>query len=412
MRSDSSRPFARNLARYSSFVRRIIASAVALALTAVALVSAVSPAQAATNDYLFWSQGNSFPGAIQRGNANGKGAPKTLASGLQTTMGVAANSRYLFWVSAEENGTLMRSDFNGGNRKTLASGLSGGGYSLTVSEKYVYWPNITQQGSWIARVGIDGSGENRKFVTVDPTQPAYVMAVAVDTKYLYWSLLDTAEIWRANIGGAGKRKLISNANYVYGLVAAGGYVYWGDNVPGQTYSIAQAKSDGTAIKRKLISVSGPITGLASNGSQIFWVAADQQNEKNGKIERANLNGSSVKRNLWKGIHAWGLAVVPGSGRFPQSFRKGTPPKKVKFRGTTVINKVRATTVQGQRLKAKVRVTGLRGELNCLRVKTLKNRKVTVRTYGRCTFTLRVTYTAPGNSQYKAFKKTKVYRVKR
>ncbi|MFZ1361885.1 MAG: hypothetical protein WAS05_02965 [Candidatus Nanopelagicales bacterium] len=64
------------------------------------------------------------------------------------------------------------------------------------------------------------------------------------------------------------------------------------------------------------------------------------------------------------------------------------------------------------MKAKIGLRITRGEIRCATVKRGAKRKVTIRTYGTCSFRLKVTYTAPGNSKYYKFAKTKTYRVKR
>lgn len=97
----------------------------------------------------------------------------------------------------------------------------------------------------------------------------------------------------------------------------------------------------------------------------------------------------------------------------QQFSKGArPPKRVKWRGVTLLNKRGATTAEGRPLRAKVRVLGARGEVRCLRVKRGAKRSLKVRTYGKCTLRLRVTYIAPGSKTYKSFKSVKTYRVRR
>ncbi len=105
----------------------------------------------------------------------------------------------------------------------------------------------------------------------------------------------------------------------------------------------------------------------------------------------------------------GFAYV---AKLPQTLPKAGHPKKIKNRGTTRINRVKATTVQGLPVKATVK-SGLRakGDFNCIRVKNRKGRKVTAKTNGYCKLRVKVIYRAPGNDAYLPFKKKFVYKTR-
>lgn len=108
----------------------------------------------------------------------------------------------------------------------------------------------------------------------------------------------------------------------------------------------------------------------------------------------------------------GPPVVPHPAKNPQHFRKGSPPKRIKPRGITVLNKHRAKTREGRPMKARVTVRQTRGEVRCFKIIRGKQRKLSIRTYGQCSFRLTVTYSAPGNSKLFYFKSAKKYRVRR
>lgn len=104
---------------------------------------------------------------------------------------------------------------------------------------------------------------------------------------------------------------------------------------------------------------------------------------------------------------------PGpSSKAKQTVAANSIPKRIKSRGTTVLNKRNAKTRQGRPLTAKINNVRNRGEVVCMRVVRGKQRKLTVRTYQRCTLTVRVTYSAPGNSKLRPFKQVKTFQVRR
>lgn len=103
---------------------------------------------------------------------------------------------------------------------------------------------------------------------------------------------------------------------------------------------------------------------------------------------------------------------PVGKRKSQQLKKGATPKRIKPRGITVLNQRNAMTKQRRAVTARTKVMGLRGEVRCFRLIKGKQRKLSIRTYGKCNFRLRVTYTAKGNATYLPLKVVKTYRVKR
>ncbi|MFZ1362697.1 MAG: hypothetical protein WAS05_07175 [Candidatus Nanopelagicales bacterium] len=103
---------------------------------------------------------------------------------------------------------------------------------------------------------------------------------------------------------------------------------------------------------------------------------------------------------------------PTTKRKSQQLKAGATPKRIKKRGVTFLNKRNARTKQGIAVSARARVILNRGELRCAKIIKGKQRKLSIRTYGNCTFRIKVTYTAKGNSTYLPLKVTKTYRVKR
>lgn len=98
------------------------------------------------------------------------------------------------------------------------------------------------------------------------------------------------------------------------------------------------------------------------------------------------------------------------GKDPQHQPPGAVPAKLKNHGKRVVNKAGALTVEGQPVSAHVRRA--RGDINCLRVVNGPNRKVTVRTTGRCNVKIRVVYSAPGSDRLLPCRNVVTYKTKR
>lgn len=117
-------------------------------------------------------------------------------------------------------------------------------------------------------------------------------------------------------------------------------------------------------------------------------------------------GESASSNMMEGMP---VAPKPPVKK-TQHLSKNAMPKRVKNRGVTVLNKANARTREGRPLSARVKVSSLRGEVRCFRLVRGAHRKLSIRTYGNCRFTLRVTYSAPSNLRYKAFKTIRTFKI--
>lgn len=95
----------------------------------------------------------------------------------------------------------------------------------------------------------------------------------------------------------------------------------------------------------------------------------------------------------------------------QSQAKSSKPSTIKSKGTTVINRRNAKTVQGQPLRAAVAAKVLKGDVECYRIVRGAQRKVSIVTTGLCKLRIRTTYTAPGTDIYHAYQKSFTYRTK-
>ena len=86
------------------------------------------------------------------------------------------------------------------------------------------------------------------------------------------------------------------------------------------------------------------------------------------------------------------------------------PVRIKRHGTTVLNTRKALTRQRLPMTAHIQALQIRGDLRCFSIARTSPRGLAIRTFGACSFTLRVTYAAPGNATYAAYSKTYTYQV--
>lgn len=411
--------FARAFGRF----RRLLAVLSSLVMLAAVMVGVTATqAQAASSErHLYWTVADEDDPSIGRAKVNGSGVNQNFISGLGLTFGIAANTNNLYLGNSNEDQLgIDRTKLDGSSVVKSLIKSDRPVYGMVTDSKYVYWAGAgkDQPEMTIGRARLDGSGINRKFITKPVAEDDSVIGLTTDGKYIYWMMAEeqgeSGSIGRAKLDGSGaKLGFIKLGSFGFGLTTSSGYLYWTD--PGRS-TIGRAKSNGTAVNRSFIKGVGQSVGIAADDSNVYWTSPAIDGDGvpvpgAGAIGRAKLNGSGVNKKFISGLTApYTLALTPG--RLPQQLRPGASPKRVKSRGTTLLNKGRAKTRQVRPVTAKVRVKMNRGEISCLRVIKGKSRKLSVRTYGKCGFTLRVTYTAPGNSKLFPLKVTKTYRVKR
>ena len=167
---------------------------------------------------------------------------------------------------------------------------------------FVYWANNGASGS-IGRAKINGSGANNVFI---PGQDD-ARAVAVDSKFIYWTNNTPPSIGRANLDGTGV-----NPNFITtGVTGPTGItvtqnngVYW-VNTTG-TDTIGHANIDGSNPVASFVSPVGTslFGGLAADQSFLYWV-------NGGAIGRAPLGSATGDPAFTTAsANAEGLAVDP------------------------------------------------------------------------------------------------------
>lgn len=167
-----------------------------------------------------------------------------------------------------------------------------------VGKVHLYWTvaqlpdldNCAQGiGSSIARSALDGSQIDERFV---------------------------------NLGGWGCASPFLLGSDVEQLAAYGAHVYWVDEVH---HTIARADLDGTHIDDRFIHFpvtdpydSEPVTGIAVDGRHIYWINGDASGTLRDPVTaigRANLNGSNVQQRFIRDANAWGGIASDGRHLF-------------------------------------------------------------------------------------------------
>jgi hypothetical protein len=142
---------------------------------------------------------------------------------------------------------------------------------LLLAEKahgnFVYWANSTSPGS-IGRAKINGTGANNSFIT-GLDQPS---AVAVDSKFIYWS--EANRIGRANLDGTGANPdfITIGVSGAFGIaVTANSGIYWVNHVTNDD-TVGHANIDGSGPVGNFFDTgSVDVCGLAADQSFVYWL---------------------------------------------------------------------------------------------------------------------------------------------
>ena len=146
----------------SGHSRAIVLEAVSLALAIAACGSSSKSGSAAApgsdaqaSAYVYWANNT-----IGRGSLNGTSVNQHFIAAGRVRM-VAVASRDIYWSS--DNNTIGRANLNGtGVNQRFLTGASGP-VGVAVNSKYVYWANNST--GTIGRANLNGTGVNQRFIT-------------------------------------------------------------------------------------------------------------------------------------------------------------------------------------------------------------------------------------------------------
>ena len=160
----------------------------------------------------------------------------------------------------------------------------------------MYWADAGTDK--IQRANLDGS--NVQDLVTSGLDIPHAIALDVGAGKMYWTDIGTDKIQRANLDGSNVQDLVTHVlkgAVDIALDVAGGKMYWTDWI---TEKIQRANLDGSNIEDLITQGLDSPWGIAldvANG-KMYWTHMDYnsttQEWTNGKIQRANLDGSNVE----------------------------------------------------------------------------------------------------------------------
>jgi hypothetical protein len=254
--------------------------------------------------YVYWGT-ISTAGTIGRANLDGSGANQSFIAGTESPVGLAVDSRYIYWVNLQgaEPSSIGRAnlDGSGANQRFITASFGQELQGVTVDGQHIYW---TTSAGTIGRANLDGSGVNQSFI-VGASNP---VGVAVDGHYVYWANSGgggTNSIGRANLDGTGANEnFITGPNFPAGVAVDGQHIYWANDGDG---TVGRANLDGSGADESFIGGASSPLGVALDGRYVYWA-----NAGGTTIGRANLDGTGADESFITGASApAGLAVDSG-----------------------------------------------------------------------------------------------------
>ena len=236
---------------------------------------------------------------IQRANLDGSNVQDLVTSGLTVPANIALDiaGGKMYWTDPGTD-KIQRANLDGSNVQDLVtSGLRGPqGIALDIAGGRMYWTDFVTHK--IQRANLDGSNV-QDLVTSGLTVPADI-ALDIAGGKMYWTDLGTHKIQCANLDGSNVEDLVtSGLTFPNGIALdiAGGKMYWTDL---GTHKIQCANLDGSNVEDLVTSGLTAPNGIALDiaDGKMYWTHMDWNSATeaftNGKIQRANLNGTEVE----------------------------------------------------------------------------------------------------------------------
>jgi hypothetical protein len=306
---------------------RQISLAIPIAALLAIIVLLLLPPHAHGN-FVYWVNGT--PGNdIGRAKINGTGLNDNFIPGLNNPMGVAVDSKYIYWTDTGAN-RIGRANLDGTgvNLNFITTGVISPQGIAVSSNGGIFWANGTSPTKTIGHANTDGTSPNPNFAAV-----GHACGVAADQSFVYWLDNTNNKIGRVSVSG-----VTPDPNFISvpvgaacGLAVDPSFLYWsagGDSI-GRV-----PVGGGTANANFIPAATGRVfgtAGLAVNPQYIFWSNVSNPFGSN-VIGRANIDGTGKNQSLITGVGQPGLMAAAPSNKI--TINSITKKKK---KGTATIN---------------------------------------------------------------------------
>jgi hypothetical protein len=218
-----------------------------------------------------------------------------LASILLLILPPLAKANFVYWASGGQT-TIGRAKLNGtGVNNAFIAGLSSVG-AVALDSKYIYWTQGTTGTSSIGRAKLDGSGVNPNFIPhaagvqdFDPL-PSHA-AIAVNSSGIFWNNTGSGFIGKANLDGSSPTGTLvqTGPDPSCGIAVDQNFVYWLDVGLGQ--SVGRATVNGANRQTGFISGATGACGLALDGNSLYWGSSSKA------VGRAPIGGGAANNSF-------------------------------------------------------------------------------------------------------------------
>ncbi len=236
------------------------------------------------------------------------------------------STMFIYWTQALEG--IQRATLDGADEQNaIATGLLSFAYDVVFDAAggRIYWTVLLPDEDVvkIQRANVDGSDVQDIFVGL--VEPGEIALDSAGGK-LYWTDSALGKIRRANLDGSEVEDVIAEADAPSSVVldTAGGKLYWTDP---ELRKIRRANLDGTEVEDLVTSegLSAPFDiALDAAGGKMYWshIELDIVTDAlmGGKIQRANLDGTEVENLLDMGAGVpWDIALDIAGGKMYWSY---------------------------------------------------------------------------------------------
>ena len=249
----------------------------------------------------------------------------------------------IYWTQVGFSPGIRRANLDGSNIEDLIEmSLFSPAVSiaLDVDAGKIYW---TQVGfsMGIQRANLDGSNIE-DLIEMDLFSGSIPDGIALDVAAgkMYWADTGLGKIQRANLDGSNVEDLVTGLKGTRGIAldVPGGKMYWTDWI---THKIQRANLNGSNVQDLVTTGLDSPWGIALDveRGKMYWVhgewVADTETYINGKVQRANLDGSNVQDLVTTGVdNPISIALSIPSQRTPVGMQQEETAAAAKFFSAT------------------------------------------------------------------------------